>query len=111
MRRSLNELQAATSNAAILLHHEGRGEGEVRQYLSEVGVVAPERIEHSMRVLQDPVNKTYVFTYTRGTRLIRPWLEMEGQTVGFQRLLSEQLSPAALVRDLAAAGVPTADRA
>ena len=111
VRRSLNELQAATSNAAILLHHEGRGEGEVRQYLSEVGVVAPERIEHSMRVLQDPVNKTYVFTYTRGTRLIRPWLEMEGQTVGFQRLLSEQLSPAALVRDLAAAGVPTADRA
>jgi hypothetical protein len=107
VRRALNELQAATANAAILLHHDGRPEREVREYLLEVGATAPERLDHSMRVLNDPVNKTYVFTYTEGARLIRPWLEVEGQTVGFQRLLSAQLSPAILLADLEAAGMPT----
>jgi hypothetical protein len=63
-----------------------------------------------MRVLTDPVNRTYVFTYTEGARLIRPWLEVEGQTVGFQRLLSEELSPAVLIGDLEAAGIATGAR-
>ena len=111
VRQSLNELQAATANAAILLHRDGRPEREIREYLTEVGATAPDRLDHSMRVLRDPANKTYIFTYTEGVRLIRPWLEMQGQTVGFQRLLSEQLSPAVLVRDLQAADVSTGARA
>ena len=110
VRRSLNELQAATANAAMLLHRDGRPEREIREYLTEVGATAPDRLDHAMRVLRDPVNRTYVFTYTEGVRLIRPWLEMQGQTVGFQRLLSEQLSPAVLLGDLQAAGVPTGAR-
>ena len=111
VRRGLNELQPAMANAGILLHHDGRSEQEVREYLTEVGVIAPERVDHAMRVLKDPVNRTYTFTYTEGTRLIRPWLELEGQTVGFQRLLSEELSPAVLLRDLDAAGMLTTDNA
>jgi len=110
VRRALNELQAATANAAILLHHDGRPEREVREYLTEVGATSPERLDHSMRVLTGAVNRTYVFTYTEGARLIRPWLEVEGQTVGFQRLLSEELSPAVLIEDLEAAGIATGQR-
>jgi hypothetical protein len=105
VRRGLNALQGAMGNAGILLHHDGRSEGEVREYLAEVGVRSPDRLDHSMRILRDPVNRTYSFTYSEGVRLIRPWLEIEGQTLGFQRLLSEELSPAVLLRDLAAAGV------
>ena len=71
----------------------------------------PDRIDHAIRVLQDPVNRTYSFTYSEGARLIRPWLEVEGQTLGFQRLLSEELSPAVLLRDLAAAGVASPNEA
>ena len=104
VRRGLNDLQAAVGNAGILLHHEGRSEREVRDYLAEVGIRPPERVEHAMRILRDPVNRTYSFTYSEGERLIRPWLEIEGQTLGFGRLLSEELSPAALLQDLAAAG-------
>ena len=57
------------------------------------------------------MNRTYSFTYSEGARLIRPWLEIEGQTLGFQRLLAEELSPAVLLRDLDAAGVLTTETA
>jgi len=107
VRRGLNALQGAMGNAGILLYHEGRSEREVREYLAEVGVRPPDRVDHAIRVLRDPVNRTYSFTYSEGVRLIRPWLEIEGQTLGFQRLLAEELSPAVLLRDLAAAGVAT----
>jgi hypothetical protein len=107
VRRGLNALQGAMGNAGILLYHEGRSELEVRDYLAEVGVRSPDRVDHAIRVLRDPVNRTYSFTYSEGVRLIRPWLEIEGQTLGFQRLLAEELSPAVLLRDLAAAGVAT----
>lgn len=103
MRVAVNELQLAMGNAAIMLHHHGRPDAEVRAYLTEVGMVAADRLEHSMRVLHDPVNRIAVFTYTEGARIIRPWLEIEGQTGGLWRLISEQLSPAVLLADLAAA--------
>jgi hypothetical protein len=104
VRRGLNALQGAMGNAGILLHHDGRSERVVREYLAEVAVRPPDRIDHAIRVLRDPVNRTYSFTYSEGARLIRPWLEIEGQTLGFQRLLSEELSPAVLLEDLSAAG-------
>jgi hypothetical protein len=104
VRGALNDLiNPAVSNAAILLHHEGRGESEVRSYLLDVGGLPRDRLDHTIRILNDPVNMTYSFTYSEGARLIRPWLELQGQTTGFWRLLSEQLSPAALLADLEAA--------
>jgi hypothetical protein len=103
VRRALSDLYVAVSNAGILLHHEGRSEAEVRAYLTDVGAVPRDRLDHTIRILNDPVNMTYSFTYTEGKRLIRPWLELQGQTIGFWRLLSEQLSPAALQADLEAA--------
>jgi hypothetical protein len=110
VRRGLNALQGAMGNAGILLYHDGRSEREVREYLAEVGVRPPDRVDHAICVLRDPVNRTYSFTYSEGVRLIRPWLEIEGQTLGFQRLLAEELSPAVLLRDLAAAGVATSGK-
>jgi hypothetical protein len=103
VRDALNDLiNPAVSNAGILLHHEGRSEAEVRVYLTDMGLPR-DRLDHTIRILNDPVSKTYSFTYSEGVRLIRPWLELQGQTTGFWRLLSEQLSPAALLADLEAA--------
>jgi hypothetical protein len=109
VRNAQNELQAATGNAGIMLYHDGRPEREVRDYLIEVGAVPADRIDHSMRVLRDPVNRTHSFTYSEGKRLIRPWLEVQGQTNGFWRLLSEEQSPAALLADLEAARSPVGE--
>lgn len=105
-RTAFNVLQAATPNAAILLYRDGRPDEDVRAYLGEVGAVPANRIDHSMRILRDPIQWTYSFTYSEGVRLIRPWLELQGQTAGFARLLSEQLSPAVLLADLAEANAP-----
>ena len=108
-RTAYVELQAAMGNAGILLHHEERPEAEVRAYLTEVGALPSDRLDHAIRVLRDPVNRTYSFTYTEGARLIRPWLEVQGQTTGFARLLSEQLSPATLLAELEAASATIGD--
>jgi hypothetical protein len=99
VRGAFADLQRAQGNAGIMLHHEGRREGDVRAYLADVGMVPADRLDHVMRVLRDPVGGM-VFPYTEGAALIRPWLELQGQTSGFWRLLSEQLSPAVLKADL-----------
>ena len=94
-------LEAAFCNASLMVHRDGRSDDEVRDFLLEMTPQPPERVEHAVRVLHDPTGKTYEFTYVEGARLIRPWLERQGQTAGFARLLSEQLSPAQLRAELA----------
>ncbi len=99
------DLEAAACAAALMIHRDGRPDAEVRAFLDALMPQPPERLAHLMRVLHDPTNKTYEFTYVEGARFIRPWLELQGQTAGYARLLSEQLSPAILLDDLAAAGM------
>jgi hypothetical protein len=96
IHRAQRELNAVQANAALMLHQEGRSESEVRGWVREVSALDPERLDHLFRSFADPVLSTYPFTYVHGARLIRPWLERVGQTSGFGRLLSEQLSPAQL---------------
>lgn len=108
--RAVQDLSGAVGNAAVLLHHEGRPVAEVREWIEEWVPQPADQVEHLMRVLADPIGSTYVFTYREGARLIRSWLEVTGQTAGFWRLLSEQLSPAVLSDELAAADVATAAR-
>jgi hypothetical protein len=94
-------LEAAMCNASLMVHRDGRSDDEVREFLREITPQPPERIEHAIRILRNPATKAYEFTYVEGARLIRPWLERQGQTTGFARLLSEQLSPAQLRAELA----------
>lgn len=96
VERALRELVAVQGNAALMLHHDGRPESEVRDWIQEVSPRQPERLDHLLRSLKDPVLRTYPFTYIEGARLISRWLEVVGQTAGFDRLLREQLSPAQL---------------
>ena len=99
LHRTTLDLNPAVANAAYMLHHEGRPAGEVRAWL-DATVPRPDWIDHLMRVATDRVGRLHVYTYTEGARLIRRWLETTGQTEGFARLLSEQLSPAQLLADL-----------
>lgn len=109
VERAMLALEAAVCRAALMLHRDGRGDDEVRDFLQGTVPREPERLAHLMRVLHHSVGSTYEFTYVGGARLIRPWLELQGQTAGFARLLAEQLSPAVLRADLAAAGIAPAE--
>lgn len=95
------DLEAAFCSASLMAHRDGRSNEEIRDFLMEIMPQPQARIDHFLRILRDPANKTYEFTYVEGARLIRPWLELHGQTAGFARLLSEQLSPAQLRAELA----------
>jgi hypothetical protein len=97
--RTTLDLNPAMSNAAYMLHHLGRSEAEVREWL-DATVPRPDWLDHLMRVVTDPSSRFHVFTYTEGARLIRRWLERTGSKAGFARLLSEQVSPAQLLADL-----------
>lgn len=92
---------AVNCNAAIMLHEQGRPADEVRDYLLESTGRPPQLVAQSMRVLTDSIGRTYPFTYSWGSSLIRPWLEVQGQTTGFARLLAEQHTPAGLARETA----------
>jgi hypothetical protein len=94
-------MDAASCNAAIMLHEQGRPADEVRDYLLETTARPPQLVAQSMRVLTDSIGRTYPFTYSWGSSLIRPWLEVQGQTTGFARLLAEQHTPAGLARETA----------
>jgi hypothetical protein len=105
--RAAGELAPGIGNAAIMLHHAGRAEPEVREWLEEFCPQPSDMQEHTLRFLRDPFGSTYAFTYPEGARLIRRWLEVQGRMTGFWRLLSEQLSPGVLADDLAAADAAT----
>jgi hypothetical protein len=106
VHRAERELAAIPVNAVLMLHHDGRPEAEVRAWVQEMSPREPDRLDHLFRSFADPVLSTYPFTYVQGARMIRPWLEAAGQTVGFARLLSEQLSPAQLILELEASHQP-----
>jgi hypothetical protein len=97
------QLASIQINAALMLHQDARPIAEVRAWVQEMSPREPERLDHLFRAFADPVLSTYPFTYVQGARLIRSWLEVTGQTSGFARLLSEQLSPAQLAFEV---GVP-----
>jgi hypothetical protein len=97
--RAMLELLAATGNAAIMRYEQEVPLEQVRDYLLETTVERPEMIDHLMRVLADPLGGTYPFTYYEGARVIRAWLEVQGQTTGFSRLLGEQHTPSRLVAE------------
>jgi hypothetical protein len=86
-------LRSGTVNAALKIFHEGEPEPEVRAWLAEMALMADGRIDHELRALRDPLWAIIPFAYRLGPTLIREWLEVQGQTRGFGRLLSEELSP------------------
>jgi hypothetical protein len=100
VHEAMQELAPTGGNAAFLLHHDGRPADEVRAWAREISGMDEQQLDHAFRVLAHPLFRTYPFTYTEGARLIRPWLEVVGQTTGYRRLLSEQLSPAQLMAEL-----------
>lgn len=92
--RAREILRGVSVNAALKLFHEGLPETEVRAWLADVGLQPPARVDHELRTFRDPLWRTSPFTYRAGPTLIADWLESQGQTGGYLRLMTEQLCPA-----------------
>ena len=103
-RAAAIETQRATlatigGNAAMLSHAEGRSHDEVIAYLRDVGRLAPPRAEKRLEFIEHPLWRTYVFVYAEGEALLERWVDAVPEAeraARFRRLLSEQLTPAAV---------------
>ena len=94
-----NALGSIRGNAAILRHAEGRSHEDVLAYLVEVGRYSPELAAKRLEFIEHPLWRTYVFVYAEGEALLRRWLEAvpeDQRPARFERLLREQLTPAAV---------------
>ncbi|HYX12235.1 MAG TPA: hypothetical protein VE817_09640 [Candidatus Acidoferrum sp.] len=102
-RRRLTESRV---NAALMRHVDGATHDEVLAWLEGVGRYAPVVAAKRLEFIEHPLWRTYVFAYHEGEGLIRRWLDAAPETdrtARFGRLLSEQLTPTALQRELSAA--------
>ena len=92
-------LAAIVGKAAILRHADGRSHDEVLAYLCDVGRTPRAIAEKRLEFIEHPLWRAYVFVYAEGEALLRRWLEAvpDGERVArFERLLHEQLTPAAV---------------
>lgn len=107
-RRSIEatrSLKAVASNAALLLHRDGRSEREVVQYLAHYGLQTEAEAAKSFSFISNPLWRAYIFTYSVGRQLLEGWfagLDERERIVRYRRLLTEQITPSQIARGLAA---------
>jgi hypothetical protein len=94
VRRAGRVIDDAVANAAILLHVDGVSTDEARSYLQRWELISEERAQQHVDFVMDRWGRTYIRTYTDGYELCRNWVA--GDVQKFKRLLTEQLTPAAL---------------
>lgn len=86
-------LRGVNGNAALLLHHDGRPPDEVQGYIEHYGLCTPKEASLTLRFLQNPLFRSYVFNYATGKALLAPLLDGPDATANFRRLLSEPFTP------------------
>jgi hypothetical protein len=91
-------------NAALLLHRDGRPPDEVQHYIEHYGLSTTREAAQSMKFIQNPLFRSYIFNYAMGKALLAPLLEGPDRTANFARLLSEPFTPTQ-VREWLAAGM------
>jgi hypothetical protein len=104
MAEARGTLGASAADAALLRHADGMAHGDVLAYLRDVGLMAADRAAKMLEFIEHPLWRTYVFVYSEGETLLRHWLEAiepSEQAARFGRLLHEQLTPGAIVAELA----------
>ena len=87
-------LGAVRGNAALLLHDEGRDIDTVVDYVARWGLMSRPRAEKAVQFIADPTWRAYIYCYIEGHALCRRFVA--GDPARFERLISEQLTPADL---------------
>jgi hypothetical protein len=104
IQRARRLMLPALGNAALAMHRDGEPMAQVRGYLADVALVSDERLDGTLTSLADAARRTDPFAHIAGRRLVAEWLELHGQTHGYARLLSEQLTPGTLRSELLGGG-------
>ena len=94
VNQAAEALSWVRSNAAILLHDQGKSADDVVAYTERWGLTPHERAAKSVSFLTDPTWRAYSHCYTEGLRLCRSWVG--GDPTRFERLITEQFLPSDL---------------
>ena len=89
-----------TADAAYQLHQLNLPEAQVRAMLAERALRPMTASTTTCAGSAIRCGRPTPSAYAAGRRVILPWLEQQGQTAGFARLLREQLSPGQLRAEL-----------
>jgi hypothetical protein len=80
---------------ALMLHAEGRGRAETREYALRWSLRPENEVEKMLEIGLHPAWRAYVVVYHFGEQLVRDWVG--GEPSRFRRLLTEQLTTADLL--------------
>jgi hypothetical protein len=94
LARASQDLRGVSGNGALLLHRDGVPESQVADYLKRYGLRTPREASQSLKFIENPLFRAYIFTYAYGKRLLAPLLEGEDARANFRRLLGEPFAPA-----------------
>ena len=81
---------------AVLLLRAGEAEKEVKNYLKHYLHINSRQAEQALTYFQRPFHESYIFTYTAGETMMRPWLQGADRFSVFARFLTEPLTPSVL---------------
>jgi len=91
--RAAQKLRAVSGNAALLLHRENRSPNDVQRYAERYGLRTPQEAAQTLKFLQNPLFRSYIFNYAQGKALLAPLLHGPDGTANFRRLLHEPFTP------------------
>jgi hypothetical protein len=96
LSRAAEGLRGVSGNAALLLHRDGRPPDEVQRYLEHFALQTPQEADHTLKFIQNPIFRSYIFNYAVGKELLAPLLQGPDRLDNFRRLLSGPFTPTQL---------------
>lgn len=93
LSRAREGLRGVGGNAALLLHRDNRPPDEVQGYIEHYALRTPKEAAQTLKFLQNPLFRSYIFNYAMGKALLAPLLDGPDAAANFRRLLSEPLTP------------------
>ncbi|MBV6451488.1 MAG: hypothetical protein MHPDNHAH_02230 [Anaerolineales bacterium] len=80
-------------NAAFLLHDQKKSADEIVSYLKKYALSSEEEARRTIEFISGPLDRTYIFTYTAGYKLLKELFSRADRNKYFARLLSEPVTP------------------
>jgi hypothetical protein len=91
--RVYNKSRGLEGNAAFMLFDQHKGPHEVRSYLQKYGLYNGKELDHILRFISNPQDRSYIFTYHIGHDLLDKLFSKGDRTISFKRLLQEPVTP------------------
>ena len=96
VREAEEPMRRVGDAAAHLIHVQGRGVDETRDFVARWSMVPDDEAEKTIEFVTHPTWRSYIAVYETGWRLVESWTE--GDPARHRRLLTEQFTPADLLQ-------------